>query len=330
MFTIYNFTSMYEWDVFISHASEDTEDVALPLTRELRRRGLRVWIDVQELQLGDPLYERIGDPLTHSRFAVVIISPNSMTKHWPRREMNTLLALEEDGVKRVLPVWHDVTHSEAAAAFPFIADRLAGSTAGGLPALAATIASIVLDPRHQSPATVDPPPSRRLVSHLEEHPDPASIRQFLQRNSSLIEALFRHCDSVVWSPVFGELSLDLAVAEAWRSASRTIWSLVVLGRADEALTNAAGEISPAIVALTERVQAIRAWIATHLEDARQVLDEIETGFSAAVIVGRRPPPDSTAADVLRSYNDQFFDLRVRTYDWLIDAALKAEDAKGNR
>jgi len=36
------------WDVFISHASEDKSSVARPLADILRRAGLRVWIDAHE------------------------------------------------------------------------------------------------------------------------------------------------------------------------------------------------------------------------------------------------------------------------------------------
>jgi hypothetical protein len=48
-----------DWDVFISHASEDKHKVALPLADALRRAGVRVWLDQHELKLGDSLSEKI-------------------------------------------------------------------------------------------------------------------------------------------------------------------------------------------------------------------------------------------------------------------------------
>jgi hypothetical protein len=36
---------MMEWDVFISHASEDKDDFVRHLADHLRRSGLRVWFD---------------------------------------------------------------------------------------------------------------------------------------------------------------------------------------------------------------------------------------------------------------------------------------------
>lgn len=51
--------TQYEWDVFVSHASEDKESVAIPLSELLARGGLRVWIDARECQIGDSLRQEI-------------------------------------------------------------------------------------------------------------------------------------------------------------------------------------------------------------------------------------------------------------------------------
>ena len=45
-------TPMCQFDVFISHASEDKDNVVRPLAEALRRAGLRVWLDEFELKLG--------------------------------------------------------------------------------------------------------------------------------------------------------------------------------------------------------------------------------------------------------------------------------------
>jgi hypothetical protein len=41
-----------QWDVFLSHASEDKETVAMPLAQALIRSGVRVWLDKFEIRLG--------------------------------------------------------------------------------------------------------------------------------------------------------------------------------------------------------------------------------------------------------------------------------------
>jgi hypothetical protein len=55
------------WDVFVSHAGEDKADVARLLTDALTAAGLRVWLDENELQLGDSNRAKIDHGLAHSR-----------------------------------------------------------------------------------------------------------------------------------------------------------------------------------------------------------------------------------------------------------------------
>ena len=90
---------MKQWDVFISHASEDAESVARPLADALRRRGIEVWLDGSELKIGDSLNEKIDEGLANSFYGVLIVSPNFIAKQWPRRELNALMAKEERGRK---------------------------------------------------------------------------------------------------------------------------------------------------------------------------------------------------------------------------------------
>ncbi|WP_348652424.1 toll/interleukin-1 receptor domain-containing protein [Bradyrhizobium sp. Mp27] len=67
----------YDWDAFISHASEDKDDVARPLANQLAGFGLRVWLDESEIQLGNSLRVKIDAGLVHSRFGIVILSPST-------------------------------------------------------------------------------------------------------------------------------------------------------------------------------------------------------------------------------------------------------------
>src|SRR2546430_2140891 len=98
---------MKRWDVFISHASEDNESIVEPLANCLRSAGLKVWLDRQALHLGDSLREKIDEGLSESRFGVIVFSKHFLEKGWPKRELNGLMALEEDGRKVILPVWHE-------------------------------------------------------------------------------------------------------------------------------------------------------------------------------------------------------------------------------
>jgi hypothetical protein len=124
--------SLEEWDVFISHASEDKDAIAAPLAHALVARGLRVWYDEFSLTLGDSLRESIDRGLARSRFGVVILSGHFFQKHWPQRELNGLATREVNGNKVVLPVWHDIGFAEVRNYSPMLADRLAVQTKDGL------------------------------------------------------------------------------------------------------------------------------------------------------------------------------------------------------
>lgn len=80
------------WDVFISHAYEDKEEIARPLANKLAEAGLKVWLDEAELMLGDSLREKIDEGLTNSQFGVIILSRPFFDKRWPKSELNGLFA----------------------------------------------------------------------------------------------------------------------------------------------------------------------------------------------------------------------------------------------
>jgi len=133
-----------DWDVFISYASEDRDDVAVPLFGAMVAHGLRVWLDRQELRIGDSLRGKIDFGLARSRFGVVVLSVDSLEKRWPMLELGALLALEREDVKVILPVWHGIGLSDLARRSPLLADRIAGDTADGVAEVAAAIADVVL------------------------------------------------------------------------------------------------------------------------------------------------------------------------------------------
>lgn len=120
------------WDVFISHAREDKEAVALPLAKLLADRGVKVWIDAHELELGDSLRGKIDEGLAQSQWGVVILSPSFFRKRWFQAEVDALVSRELDGQRVLLPVWHDLTAAELARYSPLLAARLGISTSEGL------------------------------------------------------------------------------------------------------------------------------------------------------------------------------------------------------
>lgn len=119
-------------DVFISHASEDKDPFVRDLARRLQTVGLDVWYDEFSLRVGDSLAESIDRGLAHSRYGLVVLSPNFFAKHWTRWELNGLVARQAGGGESaILPIWHQVSHKAVVEYSPSLADLVALNSAVG-------------------------------------------------------------------------------------------------------------------------------------------------------------------------------------------------------
>ena len=72
--------------VFISYAHEDA-GLAFAINDELEAHGVGVWIDENELQIGDSLIERVGDAIAEGDFVVAVVSPVSVGSPWCKKEL---------------------------------------------------------------------------------------------------------------------------------------------------------------------------------------------------------------------------------------------------
>ena len=116
------------FDVFISHASEDKEEVVRPLSTALQAAGLSVWYDEFELRIGDSLRRKIDKGLVSSRFGVVVLSRAFFGRGWPEYELDGLVTRAVSGEQILLPIWHNVSKQEVIDYSPSLANRLARST----------------------------------------------------------------------------------------------------------------------------------------------------------------------------------------------------------
>ncbi|SDT94749.1 toll/interleukin-1 receptor domain-containing protein [Halopseudomonas salegens] len=115
----------YDFDIFISHASEDKDDFVRPLANALKNEGAKVWYDEMSLSVGDSLTRSIDKGLSKSRYGLVVISRSFVEKPWPEYEIRGLNAREIGSDKVVLPIWHNVSREEVLKFSPSLADKLA-------------------------------------------------------------------------------------------------------------------------------------------------------------------------------------------------------------
>lgn len=118
-----------EYDVFISHASEDKDDIVRPLAEALREKELKVWYDEFELKIGDSLRRKIDKGLANSKFGIVVLSKSFIGKGWTNYELDGLVSRAVTGEQILLPIWHKITKQEVIDYSPSLADKLARSTA---------------------------------------------------------------------------------------------------------------------------------------------------------------------------------------------------------
>ena len=116
------------WDIFISHATEDKEHFVRPLATALHQMGVSVWYDEFTLTLGDSLSRSIDEGLANSRYGLVIISKAFIGKKWPEHELRGLVMRETEEDKVILPIWHGVTREQVIHFSPPLADKIAIKT----------------------------------------------------------------------------------------------------------------------------------------------------------------------------------------------------------
>ncbi|MBA3312498.1 MAG: toll/interleukin-1 receptor domain-containing protein [Planctomycetaceae bacterium] len=114
---------------FISHATEDKDDLVRPLADILQRLGHTIWYDEFQLRVGDSLRRSIDKGLASSQFGIVVLSPSFFAKQWPQYELDGLVAKEIAGGKVILPLWHKISKDEVLAYSPTLADKVALNTA---------------------------------------------------------------------------------------------------------------------------------------------------------------------------------------------------------
>jgi hypothetical protein len=117
-------------DVFLSHATEDKEDIARPLRDALVERSVTVWFDELQMKVGQSIRQEIEAGIAGCRFGVVIVSPHFFAKQWTQAELDALFGKRMDqGQNLVLPIWHHVSKDEVSQHSPLLAGVFALNTA---------------------------------------------------------------------------------------------------------------------------------------------------------------------------------------------------------
>lgn len=115
-----------DFDVFISHASEDKEEFIEPLSKILVEHNISIFYDKESINWGGSIPAKIDKGILHSKICLLIISSNFIRKKWAQREKDAFMMLDN---KKVLPIWHKVSKDEVQKFSPTIAALKALNTA---------------------------------------------------------------------------------------------------------------------------------------------------------------------------------------------------------
>ena len=137
-----------EYDVFISHASEDKDEIVRPLANALVEKGVKVWYDEFEMKIGDSLRRKIDKGLANSRFGIVVISKDFIKKGWTNYELDGIITKAVSGEQIILPIWHNITKKEVIDFSPSLADKLArNTTINTVDEIASEISELIISQR---------------------------------------------------------------------------------------------------------------------------------------------------------------------------------------
>jgi len=117
---IHTAISNENYDLFISHASEDNVFTQL-LVDELEKLKINIWYDKYKLECGENQVREIENGLRRSNAAIVIISKNYLSKKWTNAELDTLIRFKiNDGIE-IYPIILDVTYEQLNEQRPLLA-----------------------------------------------------------------------------------------------------------------------------------------------------------------------------------------------------------------
>ncbi len=91
----------FDFDVFLSHSSKDKPAVR-ELAARLKKDGLKVWLDEEQVRPGDSIVLRIEEGLKNSRVLVLVMSKAADDSDWVQIERGTIMFLDPANRQRRL------------------------------------------------------------------------------------------------------------------------------------------------------------------------------------------------------------------------------------
>lgn len=88
-------STVKNFDVFLSHNSNDKPWV-INLKESLKSRGLKVWLDSDEIRPGDRFIDALEKGIEESQCVAIVVSPEAMASGWVKEEYSRAMSLAQD------------------------------------------------------------------------------------------------------------------------------------------------------------------------------------------------------------------------------------------
>lgn len=112
-----------EYDVFISHANKDKEDLVEDLYKSLNKLDVTIFYDKESLEWGDNWKDKILNGVKKAEFAIIVISENFFDREWTEKELTEFLSRQNrNGQKIILPILKNITIEQLQQKYPTVAD----------------------------------------------------------------------------------------------------------------------------------------------------------------------------------------------------------------
>lgn len=152
-----NFEDIYtndddNYDLFISHASEDKDALARPLAKMLLKLGYSVFLDELVIKLGDSITKSINQGLAKAKYCIIIISNTFLEKNWTKAELNSITNMYISSDKKILPIWHGVTYEDIVSNVPLLVDLKAVDSKKSIDFLVNEITQSIGKPAKERPS----------------------------------------------------------------------------------------------------------------------------------------------------------------------------------
>lgn len=130
-----------KFDIFLSYASEDKDEVAGPIMHALWKIGVKhFWVDYISILPSESIPVEIDRGIAESRYMISIITNHYLKKEWTRKEYDAVVM----GKEGIIPVWCNVTPSDVKKFSPVLASRKAILWKGDPDEVAANVSWVLM------------------------------------------------------------------------------------------------------------------------------------------------------------------------------------------